>query len=190
MKSKYYRDVKRACLFSSALAFFGLSGAMHIVHAQDDYPNRAIRIVVPFSPGGGGDAVVRYMSDKLAERLKQQIIVENKPGASGFIGAQIVATAAPDGYTLLMGFDGGIVVAPNMLTAPFNPLTDFAPVTKLNDATIILVANPAVPVKNINDIGSCFVPNNLKSKTTKDNKIKSNSTEDVVPSLTVRICSF
>ena len=67
MKSKYYRDVKRACLFSSAFAFFGLSGAMHTVHAQDDYPNRAIRIVVPFSPGGGGDAVVRYMSDKLAE---------------------------------------------------------------------------------------------------------------------------
>lgn len=152
MKSTFYRDVKRACLFSSALALMGLGGVMHTAHAQDDYPNRAIRIVVPFSPGGGGDAVVRYMSDKLAERLKQQIIVENKPGASGFIGAQIVATAAPDGYTLLMGFDGGIVVAPNMLNAPFNPVTDFAAVTKLNDATIILVANPSVPVKNISDI--------------------------------------
>ena len=152
MKSTFYRDVKRACLFSSFLACLGLSSAMPTAYAQDDYPNRAVRIVVPFSPGGGGDAVVRYMSDKLAERLKQQIIVENKPGASGFIGAQIVATAAPDGYTLLMGFDGGIVVAPNMLNAPFNPVTDFAPVTKLNDATIILVANPAVPVKNINDI--------------------------------------
>ena len=152
MKSTLYRDVKRACLFSSALAFLGLGSLMHAAHAQDDYPNRAVRIVVPFSPGGGGDAVVRYMSDKLAERLKQQIIVENKPGASGFIGAQIVATAAPDGYTLLMGFDGGIVVAPNMLNAPFNPLLDFAPVTKLNDATIILVANPSVPVKNISDI--------------------------------------
>ena len=120
--------------------------------AQDSYPNRAIRIVVPFSPGGGGDAVVRYMSDKLGERLKQQIIIENKPGASGFIGAQLVATAAPDGYTLLMGFDGGMVVAPNMLNAPFNPVTDFAPVTKLNDATIILVANPSAPVKDVKDI--------------------------------------
>ena len=152
MKPTFYSDVKIVCLLSSALAFLGLSGAMQTVHAQDDYPNRTIRIVVPFSPGGGGDAVVRYMSDKLAERLKQQIIVENKPGASGFIGAQIVATAAPDGYTLLMGFDGGIVVAPNMLNAPFNPITDFAPVTKLNDATIILVANPSVPVKNNSDI--------------------------------------
>ena len=152
MKSTFYRDVKRASLLSSILACLGLSSAMPMAHAQDDYPNRAVRIVVPFSPGGGGDAVVRYMSDKLAERLKQQIIVENKPGASGFIGAQIVATAAPDGYTLLMGFDGSIVVAPNMLNAPFNPVNDFAPVTKLNDATIILVANPSVPVKNISDI--------------------------------------
>jgi len=152
MKATLYRGIKRVCVLSSALVFLTLSGFMHSARAQEDYPNRAIRIVVSFSPGGGGDAVVRYMSDKLAERLKQQIIVENKPGASGFIGAQIVATAAPDGYTLLMGFDGGIVVAPNMLNAPFNPVTDFAAVTKLNDATIILVANPSVPVKNISDI--------------------------------------
>ncbi len=152
MKPSRYRGSKAACLVGSLLAFLGFNSAMQPAHAQDDYPNRAIRIVVPFSPGGGGDAVVRYMSDKLAERLKQQIIVENKPGASGFIGAQLVATAAPDGYTLLMGFDGGIVVAPNMLNAPFNPVTDFTPITKLNDATIILVANPSVPVKNISAI--------------------------------------
>ena len=73
MKTSRYRGAKVACLFSSLLAFWGFNSAMQPAQAQDDYPNRAIRIVVPFSPGGGGDAVVRYMSDKLAERLKQQI---------------------------------------------------------------------------------------------------------------------
>ena len=143
---------RRVTQFFCATLLLSGQALLIAAQAQEDYPNRAVRIVVPFSPGGGGDAVVRYMSDKLAERLKQQIIIENRPGASGFIGAQLVATAPPDGYTLLMGFDGGIVVAPNMLTAPFNPLTDFAPVTKLNEATIILVANPSASVKTIQDI--------------------------------------
>ena len=120
--------------------------------AQDAFPSKPIRIVVPYSPGGGADAVVRFMSDRLGERLKQQVIVENRPGASGFIGAQVVATAAPDGHTLLLAFDGGIVVAPNILKAPFNPVTDFEPVTKLNDATLILVAHPGAQITNVADL--------------------------------------
>ncbi|MFN9772352.1 MAG: Bug family tripartite tricarboxylate transporter substrate binding protein [Burkholderiales bacterium] len=120
--------------------------------AQDGWPNKPIRIIVPFSPGGGGDAVVRFISDRLGERLKQQVIIENRPGASGFIGAQAVATAPPDGYTLLMGFDGGVVVAPHILKAPFNPLTDFEPITKLNDATLIIVAHPAAQIRNVADL--------------------------------------
>lgn len=117
-----------------------------------DYPNRPIRIIVPYAPGGGGDAVVRYMSDKLAERLKQPIIIENRPGASGFIGAQMAATAAPDGYALVMVFDGTVVVAPHLLKAPFNTLTDFAPITKLNDATIVLAINNNVPAKSFEEL--------------------------------------
>ncbi|MEI7444565.1 MAG: tripartite tricarboxylate transporter substrate binding protein [Burkholderiales bacterium] len=120
--------------------------------AQEGWPNKPIRIIVPFSPGGGGDAVVRFISDRLGERLKQQVIIENRPGASGFIGAQAVATAPPDGYTLLMGFDGGVVVAPHILKAPFNPLTDFEPITKLNDATLIIVAHPAAQIRNVADL--------------------------------------
>jgi len=126
-----------------------------LVFAQNaiaDYPNKPIRIIVPYAPGGGGDAVVRYMSDKLAERLKQPIIIENKPGASGFIGAQLAATAAPDGYTLVMVFDGTLVVAPHLLKAPFNALTDFEPITKLNDATIVLAVNNKVPAKNFKEL--------------------------------------
>jgi tripartite-type tricarboxylate transporter receptor subunit TctC len=120
--------------------------------SQDAFPSKPIRIVVPYSPGGGADAVVRFMSDKLGERLKQQVIVENRPGASGFIGAQVVASAPPDGHTLLLAFDGGIVVAPNILKAPFNPVTDFEPVTKLNDATLILVAHPGAQITNVADL--------------------------------------
>jgi tripartite-type tricarboxylate transporter receptor subunit TctC len=136
------RALCAAALFATALP------AM----SQDTFPSKPIRIVVPYSPGGGADAVVRFMSDRLGERLKQQVLVENRPGASGFIGAQVVAAAPPDGHTLLLAFDGGIVVAPNILKAPFDPVTDFEPVTKLNDATLILVAHPGAQIRNVADL--------------------------------------
>ena len=122
--------------------------------AQDigDYPNKPIRIIVPFSPGGGGDAVVRNIVDKLGERLGQQVIVDNRPGASGFIGARMVASAPPDGYTILMGFDGGMVVAPHLIKAPFDTLTDFTPITKLNDATLVLAAHPSITAKTLPEL--------------------------------------
>lgn len=120
--------------------------------AQDGWPSRPIRIIVPFAPGGGGDAVVRIISVKLGERLGQSIVIENRPGASGYIGAQAVASAAPDGYTALMGFDGSMVVAPNLIKAPFDPVKDFEPITKLNDATLILAAHASVPAKTLREL--------------------------------------
>ena len=120
--------------------------------AQDGWPSRPIRIIVPFAPGGGGDAVVRIISVKLGERLGQSIVIENRPGASGYIGAQAVASAAPDGYTVLMGFDGSMVVAPNLIKAPFDPVKDFEPITKLNDATLILAAHASVPAKTLREL--------------------------------------
>jgi tripartite-type tricarboxylate transporter receptor subunit TctC len=107
---------------------------------------------VPFAPGGGGDAVVRVLTEKLGERLGQSVVIENRPGASGYIGAQAVASAAPDGYTILMGFDGSLVVAPNMIKAPFDTVNDFVPITKLNDATLILAAHSSVPVKTLKEL--------------------------------------
>lgn len=149
-----YKKCSQAALSFAVLSLSAVSLGLFAsaASAQADYPNKAIRIVVPYAPGGGGDAVVRYMSDKLSERLKQPIIVDNRPGASGFIGAQIVATAPPDGYTLLMAFDGTIVVAPHLLKAPFNTLTDFTPITKLNDATIVLAVNKQVSAKNFQEL--------------------------------------
>lgn len=120
--------------------------------AQDSWPARPVKIIVPFSPGGGGDAVVRSISEKLGERLGQSVVIENRPGASGYIGAQLVAAAPPDGYTVLMGFDGSMVVAPNLIKAPFDPVKDFEPITKLNDATLILAAHSSVPASSLKEL--------------------------------------
>jgi tripartite-type tricarboxylate transporter receptor subunit TctC len=142
--------------YSSLLARFALglalAGAASLAAAQDTWPSKPIRIVVPFAPGGGGDAVVRVLTDKLAERLGQQVVIENRPGASGYIGAQLVAAAAPDGYTILMGFDGSLVVATNLIKPPFDTVEDFAPITKLNDATLILAAHTAVPAQTLQEL--------------------------------------
>jgi tripartite-type tricarboxylate transporter receptor subunit TctC len=116
-----------------------------------EWPTKPIRIIVPFSPGGVADNSARVVAEPLAQRLGQQVVVENRPGASGNIGTVQVAQSAPDGYTLLLGFDGTMVINPHVFAKiPFNTLKDFAPVTKLGDATLILVAHPqSVPAKNL-----------------------------------------
>ena len=114
------------------------------------YPVRAVRIVVPFAPGGVTDNGARVIADTLATRLNQQVVVENRPGASGNIGTQLAAQAAPDGHTLLLGFDGTMVINPHVFAKlPFDTLRDFAPVTKLGDAALILVSHPSVPARNL-----------------------------------------
>ena len=123
-----------------------------VAAAAQPFPSKPVRIIVPFSPGGVADSSARVISDKLGARLGQSVVVENRPGASGNIGAQQVAAAAPDGYTLLLGFDGTMVVNPHVYAKlPFDTLRDFAPVTKLGDATLILVAHPSVPAKDLRE---------------------------------------
>jgi tripartite-type tricarboxylate transporter receptor subunit TctC len=130
-----------------------IAGAALSVAAQaQDFPAKPIRIVVPFSPGGVADNSARVVTEPLSLRLGQQVIVENRPGASGNLGTQGVAQAAPDGYTLLLGFDGTMVINPHVFAKiPFDTLNDFAPVTKLGDATLILVSHPSIPAKNLSD---------------------------------------
>src|SRR5690349_18767131 len=121
--------------------------------AAQDWPVRPLRIIVPFAPGGVADNSARVIAEPLGARLGQSVLVENRPGASGNIGTQAVAEAAPDGYTLLLGFDGTMVINPHVFAhVPFDTLTDFAPVTKLGDATLILVAHPSVPAKNMQEL--------------------------------------
>src|SRR4051812_4560811 len=118
-----------------------------------DWPQKPIRIIVPFAPGGVADNSARVIADPLGQRLGQQVVVENRPGASGNIGAASVAQSAPDGYTLLLGFDGTMVINPHVFSKiPFDTLKDFAPVTKLGDATLILVAHPSTGLRTLSDL--------------------------------------
>lgn len=118
-----------------------------------DYPSRPIRLIVPFAPGGVSDTSARVIADKLSQRLGQQIVVDNKPGASGNIGTAMAAQSAPDGYTLLLGFDGTIVINPHVFPkVPFDPLKDFVPIGKIGDAALILITHPSVPAKNLKDL--------------------------------------
>jgi tripartite-type tricarboxylate transporter receptor subunit TctC len=118
-----------------------------------DWPAKPIRIIVPFAPGGVADNSVRVIAEPLAQRLGQQVVVENRPGASGNIGSAAVAQSAPDGYTLLLGFDGTMVINPHVFPKiPFDTLKDFAPVTKLGDATLILVAHPSAGLRNLPEL--------------------------------------
>jgi len=118
-----------------------------------DYPAKPVRIVVPFAPGGVADNSARVVAEPLSLRLGQQVVVENRPGASGNIGTQQAAQAAPDGYTLLLGFDGTMVINPHVFAKiPFDTVGDFAPVTKLGDATLILVAHPSTGFKSLSNL--------------------------------------
>src|SRR5687767_11428673 len=137
-------------------AHFALAALAAVVPAQggaQEYPSKPIRIIVPFAPGGVADNSARVVAEPLGLRLGQQVIVDNRPGASGNIGSQQVAQAAPDGHTLLLGFDGTMVINPHVFSKiPFDTLADFAPVTKLGDATLILVAHPSAGVRTLNEL--------------------------------------
>jgi tripartite-type tricarboxylate transporter receptor subunit TctC len=121
--------------------------------AQSAYPVKPIRLVVPFTPGGVTDTSGRLIAEQLGKRLGQQVVVDNRPGASGNIGTALVTNAEPDGYTVLLGFDGTLVINPHVFEkTPFNTTRDLAPIGKIGDAVLILVAHPAVAVTNLKDV--------------------------------------
>ncbi len=141
---------RRAVLAGAALAL--LSAALPAA-AQQDYPNKPIRLVVPFAPGGVTDTGARVVAEQLGKRLGQQVVVDNRPGASGNIGTQLVATSPPDGYTLALGFDGTMVINPHVFASvPFDTVRDFVPVSKIGDAVLIVIVHPSVPVKNLQEL--------------------------------------
>ena len=116
------------------------------------WPARSLRLVIPFAPGGGTDILARVIAPKLSEVLGQQVVVENKPGASSIIGSQIVAQAAPDGYTLMM-VDSSIYVNPGLRTElPYNTLKDFTPIVHMAVAPVILVVHPSVPAQTLAEL--------------------------------------
>ncbi|WP_077001106.1 tripartite tricarboxylate transporter substrate binding protein [Variovorax sp. KK3] len=140
---------RRGLLIAPLLALACLAPAA----AADDYPNKPVRLIVPFAPGGVTDTGARVVAERLGQRLGQQVVVDNRPGASGNIGTQMAAAAAPDGYTLVVGFDGTMVINPHVYTkVPFDPVKDFAPVSKIGDAVLIIVTHPSVPVKSFKEL--------------------------------------
>ena len=117
------------------------------------YPARPIRIVVPQLPGGGNDTVARLMSQKLSASFKQQVVADNRPGAGGMIGADIVAKSAPDGYTLLLGNVATLAIIPNIQKKPpYDPLRDFEPVSLIASAPLLVVVHPSLPVASIKQL--------------------------------------
>jgi tripartite-type tricarboxylate transporter receptor subunit TctC len=121
--------------------------------AQVTYPDKPIRLIVPFATGGVTDTSGRLIAEGLSKRLGQQVFVDNRPGASGNTGTQQGAAAAPDGYTLVLAFDGTMVINPHVFpSVPFDTLRDFAPVGKIGDATLILVSSMDFPGRSVNDV--------------------------------------
>lgn len=117
------------------------------------YPGKAIRLVVPFPPGGPADILSRAIGQKLAEGWDQQVVVDNRAGAGGIIGSEIVAKATPDGYTLLMGFVGTHAINPSLYSKlPYDNVKSFEPVSLVATATIILVLHPSVPAKSVGEL--------------------------------------
>jgi tripartite-type tricarboxylate transporter receptor subunit TctC len=115
-----------------------------------DYPTRTVTLVVPYPPGGGVDAMARVVAAKLSDALKQQFIVDNRAGAGGTIGTRVVAQAAPDGYTLLLGHTGTISINPSLYVhAGYDPRKDFAPIGLVASMPVALLANPSFPAKSI-----------------------------------------
>jgi tripartite-type tricarboxylate transporter receptor subunit TctC len=121
--------------------------------AAADYPARTVTLVVPYPPGGGVDAMARVVAAKLSEALHAQFIVDNRPGAGGTIGTRVVAQAAPDGYTLLLGHTGTISIDPSLYVhAGYDPRKDFAPIGLVASMPVALLANPSFPAKSISDV--------------------------------------
>ena len=123
------------------------------VHAQSDWPTAPIRLISPFAPGGSSDQLARLLAPELSQRLGQQVIVENRPGAGGNIGADIVAKAAADGHTLLMASPAEVAINQFLYAQmAYDPARDLTPVTKVASAPLVLVVHPNVPARSVGEL--------------------------------------
>ncbi|MGH8620383.1 MAG: Bug family tripartite tricarboxylate transporter substrate binding protein [Burkholderiales bacterium] len=134
-----------------ALCLFAAGAALPL-QAQN-YPTRPVRMVVPFAPGGASDFVGRIIQPALAERLKEQVVVDNRGGAAGNIGVEVVVRATPDGYTFLLGNVGTMAINPNYyVNFPYRPLKDLVPISQVVDVPGSLVLHPSLPPKDLKEL--------------------------------------
>jgi tripartite-type tricarboxylate transporter receptor subunit TctC len=157
--------LRRRLLKSAALLGMGAGlGMPAFSRAADVYPNKTIRFICPFATGGSADLVARVVAEQLTLRLGQTVIVDNRTGAGGNIGTNMVKMAPPDGYTLLLGYDGTLAVNPHIYrNLPFDTVTDFQPVGFIGDVPLLLLVNPNIPAKTLMELvaHSKTVPNGL-----------------------------
>ena len=135
-----------------------LSGAALVLAAlaagtsfSQNYPTKPVRIIAPFAPGGGTDFIARLVAQKLTERLGQQVIVENKPGAGGNLGAEFAVKSPPDGYTLLL-IAGSYTVNPSLYKLSFDPVNDISPIVQLSRGPFVVAVHPSVPAKTLPEL--------------------------------------
>ncbi len=146
------RSTAAAVVFGVGAASLAAHAAQPAADAAAKFPERPIRIVIGFTPGGGPDITARFLAQKLAERWRQQIVVDNRPGAGGTIAANIVANANPDGYTLFSVSNAHAVAAAIYAKLPYDPLKDFAGITMTASGPALLLVSPALGVKNTKDL--------------------------------------
>jgi len=117
------------------------------------YPAKPIRLIVPLAPGGGNDTIARLVAQEITGPLGQQVLVDNRPGAGGLVGTEVVAKSPSDGYTLLLGNVAGLTIIPNVRKkTPYDPIKDFQPVSLIATAPLLVVVHPSLPVKSIKDL--------------------------------------
>ncbi len=140
---------KRGCAVTALL----IAACVTLPISAADFPEKAVRFIVPFPPGGGTDALARILAAKLSESWGQQVLVDNRGGAQGSLGTALGAKAVADGYTITLGHSGALVINPHMYDNPgYDTLRDFAPVTRGTDMPYVLVVHPSVPAKSMNEL--------------------------------------
>jgi len=135
-----------------AVAFGLLLGTTHTAIAQEVYPVRPVRFIVPFAPGGGNDLIARVLAQRLSERWGQQFIVDNRAGGGGVVGTELAAKSTPDGYTLLLGHTGTLAINPGLYRVGYDPLRDFAPISYAADTPLVLVVHPSVAAASVSEL--------------------------------------
>ena len=143
--------IARRSILAPMLAAMAAGAGARSAGAQDRYPSKPVRLVIPFPPGGGADAVARPLAPLMTETLGQPIVLDNRGGANGNIAAEIVAKAPPDGYTLLLANSSLTISGGLYRTLPFNPLADFTPISLVGVTPSLLAVNPSVPARTVKE---------------------------------------